>query len=294
MLRATFAVSALAVLATGCIQIDGADLGKYAVRDEKRFPVSGKPEVTLSTFNGRIEIRPWDKPEVRVVVEKRGLNERSIDAMTVTAEANGNQIEVKVTSPRSGFGIHLFDYRTANLVVSLPAESDVKASSGDGAIDIERVNGKLEMRTGDGRIRGRTLQGDIVAHSGDGSVRFEDLNGTLNVDTGDGGVTATGKLTAVRARTGDGSVRIRAEHGSAASGEWDISTGDGTVTLELPDGFGAELDAHTGDGRVVMNDVSLSNVTGEIGRRDVRGRLGSGGAALRVRTGDGSIHLKRF
>ena len=84
------------------------------------------------------------------------------------------------------------------------------------------------------------------------------------------------------------------EPGSAPSSDWDIVTGDGSVTLEVPDGFGAELDAPTGDGGIHMRDVTLSNVTGKVGKSDLRGRLGNGGRALRVRTGDGSITLKRF
>ncbi|PYQ83022.1 MAG: hypothetical protein DMG03_15655, partial [Acidobacteria bacterium] len=93
--------------------------------------------------------------------------------------------------------------------------------------------------------------------------------------------------------SGDGSVRIHAAPGSTAASDWDISTGDGSITLEIPDGFGAELDAHTGDGRIHVNEITLSNVTGEIRRNTVRGRLGSGGSAVRLRTGDGSITLRR-
>jgi len=37
----------------------------------------------------------------------------------------------------------------------------------------------------------------------------------------------------------------------------------------------------------------VSNVTGQIGRNSIRGRLGAGGHNLRVRTGDGSITLRR-
>jgi hypothetical protein len=101
-------------------------------------------------------------------------------------------------------------------------------------------------------------------------------------------------LTTVRARSGDGSVTIHAGPGSTANADWDITTGDGSVTLALPDGFGAELDAHTGDGGIRMEDITLSNVTGKIGRNTLRGRLGSGGRNVRVRTGDGSITLKRI
>ena len=100
-------------------------------------------------------------------------------------------------------------------------------------------------------------------------------------------------MTGVRVHTGDGSVTIRATAGSVTGADWDIVTGDGSVTLEVPDGFGAEIDAHTGDGGIHMRDVTLTNVTGTIQKNTLRGQLGDGGKALRVRTGDGSITLRR-
>jgi len=42
-----------------------------------------------------------------------------------------------------------------------------------------------------------------------------------------------------------------------------------------------------------MRDITVSNVSGEMRKHTVRGRLGAGGKAVRVRTGDGSITLKR-
>ena len=294
--RAAAAAGLLAALLTGpgCIEISGAGLGKFVEREEKHFAVTGKPDVSLSTFDGAIEIRPWDKAEVQVVIEKRGRNKNAIDAIEVHAEATGDRVEVRVTAPRSsGFGFHFSDFRSARLIVSVPASADIKANSGDGAIDIEHVAGRVELRSGDGNIRGRSLGGDVTAHTGDGSIRLDGVNGKLTADTGDGSIIAMGRMTTVHARSGDGSVTIQADKGSAADGDWDITTGDGSVTLAVPEDFGAELDAHTGDGSIRMHDITLSNVTGEIGKRNVRGRLGSGGPSLRVRTGDGSITLKR-
>ena len=249
----------------------------------------------MSTFDGSIEIRPWDKPDVQVVVEKRGHDKEDVAAIDVQASQNGNRVEVTVSEPKhlGGFNIH-FGNRSAKLIISLPASSDVTAKSGDGSIDIEQVAGRVQLRSGDGNIRGRSLAGDVDAHTGDGSIKLDDVKGTLNVDTGDGGITLDGMLTTVRARSGDGSVTIHAGPGSTANADWDITTGDGSVTLALPDGFGAELDAHTGDGGIRMEDITLSNVTGKIGRNTLRGRLGSGGRNVRVRTGDGSITLKRI
>jgi hypothetical protein len=285
------------LVAPGCVDIVGSDLGvaRYVERDEKHFPVAGKPEVVISTFDGSIEVRPWDKPDVQVVIEKRGRDKEDVAVIDVQATQNGNRIEVTVSEPKHtiGFSIHFNNHRSAKLIVSLPASSDVVAKSGDGSIDIEQVTGRVQLRSGDGAIRGRLLAGDVSAHTGDGSIKLDDVKGSLNVDTGDGSITIGGTFTKVHARSGDGSVTIRAEPGSTPNEDWDITTGDGSVTLALPDGFSAELDAHTGDGGIRINDITLSNVTGKIGRDTLRGRLGAGGPNLRVRTGDGSITLKR-
>jgi DUF4097 and DUF4098 domain-containing protein YvlB len=290
-LVAVIAAASLGGLA--CVDLVGSGLGKYTEREEKQFKVAGQPEVEVATFDGAIEVRPWDQPEVLVVIEKRGRDKAATDSIEVHADQNGNHVSVDVRAPKnetSWFGAN----RSAKLIVSVPAKSDLIAKSGDGSIDIERLAGRLDLRSGDGSINGRDIAGDLKAHTGDGSIKLEGLDGTLDVDTGDGSVTVGGKLTSVRARTGDGHVTIHASPGSTASGNWDIVTGDGSVTVELPEGFGAELDAHTGDGSVRLQDVTLSNVTGQIGKNSVKGTLGSGGHSMRVRTGDGSITLRRF
>ena len=98
--------------------------------------------------------------------------------------------------------------------------------------------------------------------------------------------------------TGDGSIVYRADHGSRIDDDWEISTGDGSVSIYLPSGFNADLDAHTGDGRI-RNDLDVSSTAAATGhdsddrdRRTLRGKLGQGGRRLKVQTGDGSITLK--
>jgi DUF4097 and DUF4098 domain-containing protein YvlB len=269
------AVPLAIVACTGCVDIIGARVdNRYVEREEKRFTTAGRPDVSLFTFDGSIEVRPWDKSEVEVIVEKRGADKNAIADITVSATQTDNRIDVRVEWPRHK-GISFGFSKSARLIVSVPASSDIAAKSGDGSIDIERISGKVELRSGDGSIQARDLAGDV------------------NVQTGDGSITLDGKFSTVRARSGDGSVRIHAAPGTSAGSEWDISTGDGSVTLELPDGFNAELDAHTGDGHVDVQGLTLSNVTGEIRRNTIKGRLGSGGPVVRVRTGDGSIRLRR-
>jgi DUF4097 and DUF4098 domain-containing protein YvlB len=265
------------------------------VREEKRFTVSGTPDVRVTTFDGSIQIQSWDKPDVLVEIEKRGATRESVDALKVTVEQRGNTIELEVKGPaRESFtSIGFHQSTSARLIVSLPRRSDVRAKSGDGSIRIERVNGRIELRTGDGSIRATDIGGETTLNSTDGTITVSGAEGTLDLETGDGGVNVTGTLTAVKLHSGDGSIVYRAEPGSTMTDNWEITTGDGGVSLFLPRDFAAQLDVHTGDG-AIRNElhVSADSDGGEVNRRTIRGKLNAGGKLLRVRTGDGSVRLR--
>jgi DUF4097 and DUF4098 domain-containing protein YvlB len=286
------AVSAAFLLSAGCVDIVATGSLALVDREERRFEVSGRPDVALSTFDGSIEVRPWDRNEVLVEIEKYALTSEAAAEIEVVMEQNGNRVsvEARLRKPRRHFDFNL--NRSTRLIVSLPATSDLVASSGDGSIDVERIAGRIELRSGDGSIRGRALSGELRVQTGDGSIRLEDIEGSMDVSTGDGSIVAQGTMSTVRARSGDGSVNIQLDSGSVAKEDWNISTGDGSVTLDLPEAFDAEIDAHTGDGAVSVRGAALSN-TIERSKRSMRGTLGNGGHNVRVRTGDGSIVLRR-
>jgi len=280
--------------ASGCVV--NVDTQAEIVREEKRFTVSGTPDLRLATFDGSIEIQSWDRAEILVEIEKRGPTREAVDSLQITSTQDGARIELEVRRPqRESFsGVGFYRSASAKLIVSVPREANVRARSGDGSIQIERVSGRLELRTGDGSIRASDVSGDLIMNTGDGSIAVNGADGRLDVDTGDGGVTVGGRLTRLRVHTGDGSITYRAESESRMLEDWEITTGDGSVTLYLPEGFGAEIDAHTGDG-AIRNELRIGSE--EVGgreqrRRTLRGRIGEGGKLLRIRTGDGTIRLR--
>jgi hypothetical protein len=267
----------------------------YTSREERAFRVSGPPVVSVATFDGAIEVRAWDRSEVRVEIEKSGENRELVDRIQVAATQDGDRIDVEVRPPdMSGWVATLAGGHSlrAKLLVSLPRRSDLHARTGDGSVSAEQLTGRIEITTGDGSVRGIDLEGDVRVVSGDGSVRLDAVTGRADVRTGDGSIVVGGKLAAVRARTGDGSVSISADPGSVAEDDWEISTGDGRIALYVPEGFGAEIDARTRDG-IVRVDEALALATTEKGRTSLRGILGPGGRVIRLRTGDGSISLRK-
>jgi len=249
VLRTAAALSAAGML-SGCVVVDSQ---AHITREEKRFDVTGAPELTLTTFDGSIQLRAGDGKAVVVEIEKRGPTQEMIDQLRVETKQEGNRITVEVKRPAHevvllGIG----SSPTASLVVTMPREGNVTAKSGDGSITIEGIQGRLELRTGDGSIRGRSAGGQMTFVTGDGSVTLDGATGTLDGETGDGSVSVSGALEAAKLHTGDGSITFHADGGTRMTGDWSLTTGDGSVALYLPQDFAAELDAHTGDGSIKL------------------------------------------
>lgn len=283
---------AAAVLAAGCdVTVSSAP---YVVHEEKRFQVSGPPTLSLTTFDGSVDIRSWDRNEVLIEVEKQAADKTAAEAIQVRTEQSGDTLTVEVrkaSGTEGAFGFRISP--SARVTATVPRQCNLTARSGDGSISIERVTGRIELRTGDGGIRGTDLAGSLIVHTGDGTLRFDDVEGTVDMESGDGGARLTGKLQEVRLRTGDGSVDVRADEGSAMTGDWEIRTGDGGLRLELPARFSANLDARTGDGSVHVEGFGVS---GSPGAREepssIQQPLNTGGRLLRLRSNSGTITVR--
>jgi hypothetical protein len=282
----------LAAAAAGCVDVVAGDGIRYVDTQEKRFTIQGKPDVTVSTFDGPIEVRPWDQRDVQVVIERRAPTRDAAERIDVQVEQDGDRITVAVRHRDRGFDWALGG-RSARVTVNMPASSDLHARSGDGSVNVEGITGRIDVFTGDGSIHGSRLAGELKLATGDGSIRLSEASGKVDAQTGDGSVDVEGALTGVIVHTGDGTVRLVAIAGSDPTDDWSISTGDGSVTLDVPDAFNADLDARTGDGRIAVEDLAVAGVTGKMSKNNLRGQLGSGGRSVRIRTGDGSITLRK-
>lgn len=272
--RLTIVALLLALDGAACvINIDG---DAAVLREEKRFSVTADAELTLATFDGSVKVQSWDRPEVLVKIEKRGPDREMAAALEVTATQDGNRIEVRAPEPKGSrdfVGIGNVQPASVSFIVSVPRSIRLTANTGDGSISVANVGGTIDLRTGDGSIRADGLNGDIKVRTEDGSVHLE------------------GTLGALQAETGDGSMVIEADEGSAMKGDWDISTGDGSIVFRVPGSFNADIDASSRDGSVRGELTGLQHEEADSGQESLKGRLGTGGHLVRLRSGDGSIRV---
>ena len=257
----------------GCVDISAGE-SPYVDTVEKRFTVTGTPTLKLGTFDGSVEVGTWDRREVLVVIEKHAFDKEAADRMQVRAEQAGDVITVEVKEERDG-RLHMhFGSHGARLIITVPTKAQIEAT------------------TGDGRVTVRDVEGDLRVHTGDGSIHLEHVTGAVDASSGDGSIDVEGTIGQLKARSGDGRLRVRAL-GSGPSADWTLATGDGSVVLEVPDTFGAELDATTGDWRVRVSGLSFSGETEGRRRSRAHGRIGNGGATITIRSGDGLITVRR-
>jgi len=284
-------IAILAIAASGCVI--NVDADQVVVREEKQFKVGPGAEVTLDTFDGSIQVQSWNQAEVRVEIEKRGPDREVAAALEVRSSQDGNRVRVEAPKPkveREFIGIGNFSGPSVSFIVRLPENVKLTAITRDGSIAVDNVKGTVSLRSGDGSIRAKAVTGDVTVHTNDGSLSLADVNGRLSLESGDGSIHVQGRFDDLHVKTGDGSITIEAEDGSAMKDDWDVSTGDGSISFQVPRRFDAEIDASSRDGRVRsdIDGLTASNDDDD-DRGTLRGRIGSGGRTVTLRSGDGSI-----
>lgn len=242
----------------------------FADEWHKTFPVSGKPDLRIEVTDGSVSIRSSERNEIAARVTTQGWKIGDSE-VRITEHQSGNRVEIDVRTPRLNvsFGRH-------SVEVELLVPRELLA----------------QIHSGDGKISAQDLKGELRLSSGDGSIEVDSIDGSLEAKTGDGHIRASGRWDRLDLQTQDGSVEADARVGSKMTGSWRVNTGDGHVTLRLPENFAADLDVHTGDGKITI-DFPVTT-SGSFGGSDVRGKLNGGGQTLVVHTGDGPVRLQRL
>lgn len=234
------------------------------------YPVGGKPEVSVNTDDGDVDVQVGSSQQVDVRVITRGWEmQRDVQ---VTANSSGNHVEIKVRKiSHVCFGMC---FQSIRVEVRVPRESD------------------LDIHTDDGNVRADNTKGNLQFETGDGDVTLRDVEGSVHADTGDGNVEVNGRFGALNLHTGDGNIEAEVNGASAPQSGWLLRSGDGHIRLKLPGDLGADLDAHSGDG-----DVHVDFPAADLDKdkdNSFRGKINGGGVSIEVRTGDGDIHVQKM
>jgi hypothetical protein len=206
--------------------------GNVGIADEvaKSISVSANPKIIVDTFNGPIEVSRGGFGRVDCIVTRQGAGpdekaaERDLQNVGVAILHDGDNT-VNVTAQR------------------LRPESGVRA-----AVRLLVPEGAtVALRTRDGSISVRGIEGPVAARTHRGPIRVEDAGGALVLSTADGRISCQADGAILSAETGRGSIEFR---GSLAPGQSTLRAEHGHVTVRLPESQGFRLDARVDHGKI--------------------------------------------
>lgn len=129
----------------------------------------------------------------------------------------------------------------------------------------------------------------VTTHNGE--VAISDVRGQIHFDAHNGAVSLKRVAGEVGGSTHNGEIHVELMGSRWDGQQLDASTYNGGITMSVPDGYSAHVQAETTRGRI-QADFPIT-VSGEVkpGRMDAN--LGAGGSLIHLATHNGEVTLKR-
>lgn len=301
------ALLAATVGLTGCdIDIDDVHMG---AREEEPFHYSYdfKPgsRVLLENYNGAVEISAWEQPKIEIDGARFANSKDRLRSVKIDISRGTDSINIRTIPPLDRYGnsgarynIRLPKQAILELVKSTNGSLRVNGLDGaatlrttNGSVRINGVNGAVSISSTNGGIECANLNGSISARTTNGRIKLEDIQGAMDASTTNGSIVAMMTRSVddrkMRFSTTNGGIELRLP--ASLKNDVRASTTNGSIEVKLPAASSFQVNART-SGSSVRTDF---DIVGEVTKKRVEGRVGSGGALLDLSTSNGSISLQR-
>lgn len=245
-------------------------------------PLDVRGELEISNLKGRIEVRAWDKPEVRIT----GSLGEGVERLQI--EGDSRQLAVKVRYPRNSRNTE-----STVLVLDVPRQVALEIDSVSASVDVSGVAGSrldVESVSGDVVAVGAPREADIETVSG--RIQLNLNSQSVDMESVSGDITLRGRISGeIAAETVSGDIRIDTRGQAARSLSTSSVSGDASVTGALADSGRIKADSVSGSIRLSLPSTLSAHVTGD----SFSGRLRAPGAKIdKPRYGPGSSFEHRY
>ncbi len=239
------------MLALACI----AALPAYAGTpiNETR-PLDARGRVEIENLKGRVEVRGWDRQEVKL----SGSLGEGVEKLIVEGDGNSLHIEVKYPS-RSNRS------EPTTLILQVPLRTDLEIDTVSADIDVGGMASRelsLESVSGDITANGAPRRAKVESVSGDARLTFNSSD--VDVSTVSGDLTLAGRLNGeVSVETVAGDVQVDTKGEKLANFKGGTVSGDIQVRMGLADDGVVKMESVSGDLLLLMPTDISAQVSGE-------------------------------
>jgi len=132
---------------------------------------------------------------------------------------------------------------------------------------------------------------DLSVKTHNGGVTISDVRGQIRFDAHNGGVHLKRVAGDVGGGTHNGGIEVELMGSLWDGRQLEVSTHNGGITVAIPEGYSAHIQAETSSGRI-QSDLPIT-VSGELRPRRLDTNIGSGGSLIHLTTNNGQVTLKR-
>lgn len=282
--------------------------------EQRAFDLPAGGTVIIDTYRGPIKVVPEDRRDVMITVRAQAPHKdetkgrEAIERLELEMIPRGRELVVTVRNARET-GVRFVWEDPARLEIDVevlvPLHCNLDLRTGEGAITVGSMTGRMSARTEAGTIFFRQIDGSVEAQNRNGDIIVSRCTGpvTLRTFTGDVRIGTVGGQAVLETLNGDIEVQTAHDLIMAQAAEGDIEAGfaqiaDGsrlktalgniTATFNPEEAFLIHATARWGR---VVSDLPLEAVSGGVGRGRLVGRHNGGGPRVDLQAGGGQVKL---
>jgi hypothetical protein len=274
--------------------------------DETR-PLDARGRIDIDNLKGRIEVRAWDRDEVKI----SGTLGKGVEKLSI--EGDRQHLIVQVRYPKGGGWGSDDKSGPTELLLTVPRRADLEIESvsanvhvtgvAPSVMSIDTVSGDVAAAAAPAKASVETVSGDLTltlnsadvdvqSVSGDMMLRGR-LNGDIDAETvsGDVDIAVNGeRIQRLKANAVSGDVSIHTA--LAPKGEIRLETVSGDLLVRLPKDVSARARGESFSGNLKASGATVEKGQGPGSSFSTRYGDGSGEISLQTFSGNAEIRLE--
>jgi hypothetical protein len=257
---------------------------------DKVYTISKNGTIDLSSSDARVFITGSLRPDAHVKIDRKVVTKglySSREEFRVEVEPGNGNLKIKEYQNSVQNGIISYHSEEYRIVIEAPEGVSLTIRGDDGDYYIKNVNGAISMSIDDADAELADCKGNTFSFRiDDGDIRMDKGNGSLEIDADDADVEIyNATFTSIHADADDGDLVI--ETSLANNGDYDFTTQDGMVSLNITGG-GGEFDIRHDDGHVITQGIFKTSYESD---DRTKLTLANGSARVVVRADDAKVKL---